>query len=230
MQAVETRHPPGGVAIITGELTRYVQSMRSVMSLKIPPRSVSVWRAGVLVAENVNQAIRSILDNDAMQWVWLMGDDHTFPDDIVLKLLDRDVDVVAPLCLNRAPPMDPVVVQPDGKGGRRLKYLEDMPASGLYRLQPDETCGDAGLLIRRHVLEKLGDPWCARKRSGGNSGEDQDFTARLQEEGFAIHIDVDNPIGHIMNTIVEPVHEDGHWQVRLVGGGRMVCQLGAMRR
>jgi hypothetical protein len=230
MQGIESRHPPGGVAIITGELTRYVQSMRSVMQLVVPPNSMSVWRAGVLVAENVNRAIRDVLANPDMRWVWLMGDDHTFPADIVMKLLDREVDVVAPMCLNRAPPMDPVIVQPDGNGGRRLKYLEDMPASGLYRLQPGETCGDAGLLIRRHVLEKIGDPWCARKKSGGNSGEDQDFTARIQEEGFGIHIDVDNPIGHITGTTIEPVRGDNGWEVRLVAGNRVMCQLGPVRR
>lgn len=169
MQGASTDHPPGGVCLITGELTRYVQSMRAAVSLRVPPGSALAWNAGPLVAFNINTSLQSVMDNPSLEWAWLMGDDHTYPPDILLKLLDRRVDVVVPLCLNRAPPLDPTIIGPTG-----LRYLEDLPTSGLYELQPDETCGDAGMLIRRRVLEKLGPNFHELKKSGSHNAEDQE--------------------------------------------------------
>lgn len=127
MQGIETRHGPGGIAIITGEQLRYVQAMRCIEALRVPPGSTGIWRAGVLVAHNINLAFQTAMDNPKLEWVWLMGDDHTFPSDILIKLLDREVDCIVPLCLNRAPPMDPTIITAD----RNLKRIEDLPASSL---------------------------------------------------------------------------------------------------
>lgn len=229
MQAVPSRHGPGGVCLITGELTRYGKAMQSCMGLKMPPGSALSWMMGVLVAHNINEAIKGVMANPKLEWVWLMGDDHTFPPDVLLNLLDREVDVVAPLCLNRAPPMDPVIIDM-GASPPRLRYLEDMPASGLYKLGPNEVCGDAGLLVRRHILEKIGYPWHQLKKSGGHNAEDREFIARVKDAGFDVYVDLDNPIGHIAAVEFIPVKVGDHWEVRINCGGSHVCDLGTMNR
>ena len=113
-----------------------------------------------------------------------------------MKLLDRDVDVVVPLCLHRAPPFNTTVV--DRRGGeRRVMGVADMPASGLFELEPGMSCGDAGMLIRRPVLEALEQPFYDQRRSGAFSSEDQAFTTKIAEAGFRVHVDCDTAIGHI---------------------------------
>ena len=229
MQVWPSNHPPGGVCLITGELTRYALAQQSIMSLKLPPGSINAWFTGMLVAKSLNSALQSVIDNPTLQWAWIMGDDHTFEPETVFKLLDRDKDVIAPLCLNRLPPMDPTIIEHDKK---RMKYLEDLPkGGGLYRLKASETCGDAGLLIRRHVLEKIGAPWYDHRISGSINAEDQAFIQRIKDAGFDVFVDLDVRLGHIGNVVYAPVLKAGGWEVRIIGGGaRHVCDLGPSPR
>lgn len=222
MQAVQTPHPPGAVCLASGEIARYGVSLQHLARLQVPNGSLLAWHMGVLVAENLNLGLDAMMANDTLQWAWIMGDDHTYDAEIVLRLLDHDLDVVAPLCLNRYPPMDPSIV--NATVGRQ-KYLEEMPTSGLYKLGPDETCGDAGLLIRRRVLEKLERPYYDRLRSGSFKSEDQAFTRKLHDAGFPVWVDVDRPIGHIASVAVQPIVKAGVWNVRLVGGMKHIVDL-----
>lgn len=216
MQAVPSDHPPGAIAMITGDITRYAVAMQSVMALKVPPGSVNAWNMGVLIGKMLNQAFQTMMDNKSLQWVWVMGDDHTFAPDVITRLLDRNVDVIAPLCLNRVPPMDPTIVDHEKV---RMVYLEDLPLSGLYKLGPTETCGDAGLLIRRKVLEAIPAPWYDHRISGSMAAEDQAFVRRVKDAGFDVYIDLDTAIGHIGHTEFFPIKKNGHWEVRMTGSG-----------
>ena len=214
--------------MVSGDITRYALSMQKFTALVVPDGSVMAWNTGVLIAKSINNAFQTMLDNPALQWAWIMGDDHTYDPDVVLRLLDREVDVVAPLCLNRLPPMDPTVVDHDK---RRMKYLEDMPTSGLYQLAQNETCGDAGLLVRRSVLEAMPSPWYNNRISGAINAEDQAFVQRIKDGGTQVHIDLDVHLGHIGHVNFLPVVKDGKWEIRLMGGGaRHICDLGPFPR
>lgn len=229
MQGWPSKHPPGAVCMITGELTRYAISMQCVNSLRVPPKSALSWFTGVLIAKSLNAAFQQVMDNPALQWAWVMGDDHVFDQDCLLRLLDREKDVVAPFCLNRLPPFDPTVVDHNQK---RMKYLEEMPASGLYKLQRHETCGDAGLLIRRNVLEALAPIWYDTRKSGAIAAEDQAFVRRIHDAGFDIYYDLDNHIGHLGTANIFPVRKGNRWEVRLTGGAesRHICDLAPLER
>lgn len=223
MQGVPSKHPAGAVCLITGDLTRYAVAMQSIMGLKVPPGTHMPWNMGMLVARSLNGAFQTMMQTPSLQWVWVMGDDHTFDPDVVLKLLDRELDAVAPLCLNRLPPMDPTIVDHDKA---RMKYLEELPLGGLYTLGPNETCGDAGLLLRRRVLETIPAPWYDHRISGAVASEDQAFVQRIKDAGFSVHIDLDVRIGHIGHSVFEPIIKDGHWEVRMTGGGmRHICDI-----
>lgn len=223
-----SRHPPGAIAMISGDLTRYAASMHSLCGLVAPAGSVLAWHMGCLISRSLNDAFSVVMDNPTLQWVWVMGDDHTFEPDILLKLLDRDKDIVLPLCLNRAPPIDPTIVETQHM---RMKYLEEIPLEGLYKLQENETCGDAGLLIRRNALEKLGPPWYEQRRSGAFTPDDQEFVEKIKEAGFEIFVDMDVCLGHIAAVEFKPVRKNGHWEVRMTGGGkRHIADLGVMSR
>ena len=231
MQGWPSKHPPGAVCLVTGELTRYALSMQCINSLKAPPGSGLSWFTGVLIAKSINLSFQTVIDNPKFQWAWLMGDDHIFDPEILLRLLDRGKDIVVPLCLNRLPPFDPTVVDHTYK---RMKYLEELPTSGLYKLKENETCGDAGMLVSRQALEKLGPVWYERKKSGAHSAEDQEFIAKVKENGFDIWYDLDNPIGHIGSVTYMPVRRDDKWQVRMMGGtggtAQHIADLAPMER
>lgn len=211
----------------TGDSVRYSISAQSFHSLKVPPNSAVSWQVGMLIGRALNQAFQVCMDRADLAWVWIMGDDHTYEPDVILRLLDHNLDAVAPLCLNRLPPMDPVIVEhdhltPNGKG--RLKYLEDMPTAGLYKLRKEETCGDAGLLLKRRVLEATGPHWHDRK-SGSIDAEDQSYCRKIQEAGFDIHIDCDQVLTHITPIANKPVVRDGRWEIQLLSGGRPLLQM-----
>lgn len=214
--------------MITGDLARYTESMQAFEALMSPPGSFSAWHTGVLIARSLNDAFKVVMDNPKMQWVWVMGDDHTYAPDTLLKLLDRELDVVLPLCLNRLPPMDPIIIDHEKQ---RMKYLEELPSSGLYKLKPHETCGDAGLLVRRQVLEAIPYPWYDNRKSGAMAADDQAFVKRIKDAGFDVYMDLDVQMGHIGHINYVPVRgPDGAWQIRLMGGRRMVAQLAPMAR
>lgn len=225
MQVVSTPHPPGAICMATGEIARFATSLQCYHRVHVPNGSMDAWHAGVLVAENLNLGLEAMMAMPSLQWAWIMGDDHVYEADILLRLLDRNVDVIAPLCLNRYPPLDPSIVTPAGQ-----KHLEDLPTTGLYKLAPDETCGDAGLLMRRSVLDKLARPFYDRLRSGSFKSEDQAFTRKIHEAGFAVWIDLEHTIGHLAVNGVHPVVKDGRWNVRLTGGHRHIVDIVPSRR
>lgn len=220
MRGVASRHPPGVVAICSGDLARYTAAMRSISNLSAPAGSLEHWWQSNNIANSINTAFKAMIDNPAYQWCWLMGDDHTFPEDVLLRLLDRDEDVVVPMCLNRYPPFDVTIV----KGGK-VKPLEEVPSGGLYRLGEGETVGDAGMLVRRRVIEAIDFPWYDRLRSGALGVDDQCFVERVKGAGFAVHVDLDVRIGHMSPFTMLPAWVDGRWVVRLGCGGQPVVDI-----
>ena len=166
-----------------------------------------------------------------------MGDDHVYRPDILMKLLDREVSAVIPFVLNRQPPMDSTVaiwydMENPTVPGRdfRMKFLEEFPRSGLYKLADNETCGDAGLLLRRPVLEAVEKPWYDTRRSGGWATDDQAFTRRIREAGFPLHVDMDVPMGHLQPMAIVPlVTGDDKWAIRLIAGTKTVVDFVPVR-
>ena len=205
-----------------GDLARYTSAMRSISATQAPPGSVDWWWQSTNIADTINRAFRATLENPALGWCALMGDDHVYPPDLFLKLADRDVDVVVPLCVNRYPPFGATITV-----GGRLKPWSELPESGLYELQDGENVGDAGMLVRRHVLEAFDPPWYDRLRSGSLGVDDQCFVARLKESGFKVHVDMDNRIGHMTPFTMFPIFAEGRWKVRLICGGQMVADIEA---
>ena len=232
MQGIPSSLPPGSVCMITGEIVRYAQSMQALQALIAPAGSILSWHMGMLVARSINDAFATVMEKPELQWAWIMGDDHTYSPDILMSLIKRDKEVIVPLCLNRVPPMDPTIVQVDPEHNTRgLKPLEDLPTSGLYKLGPNESCGDAGMLIRRSVLEKSGPKWYERMKSGAHQAEDDEFVAKLKMLGFDIYVDLDDRIGHIGAVNFVPEIVDGKWVVRSIGAGyRRIADLKVGKR
>jgi hypothetical protein len=208
----------GVVGVNSGYLGRYREFDIHLGQLEVPPGTRISWQVGLNVAFGFNQMARRMTADD--EWLWILGDDHTFDACVLRQLLDRNVDIVVPLCLRRAYPFAPVIHarKDDGKW-EWLGWKPIEGRSGLVNLAdalPDgwiPAVGNAGMLVRRRVFNTMADPWFEVGHTNPElGGSDLWFCAKAVEAGFAIHVDTDVGIGHITHAAIWPEKTaDGVW-------------------
>lgn len=204
----DTGHAPGTVIVSSASLARYAEFWISLESVVVPHGTRLVSVRGADIPHQFNEGIRN-MEGD---WCWFLGDDHTFAPDLLLKLLDRQVDVVLPVVPRRDPPFVPVLMHgPIAPLMSRYNWSE-LPLTGLLQLPVGDSGGQAGALVRKSVLDKLGDPWFeGGQLQKGRLMEDMYFVKRLHDLGVPIHIDCDQVLPHIANITVKPMKHDGRW-------------------
>lgn len=203
----------GTIGIISGARTCYPDFGRALTICAKPDDTRLIWTESSDIVGNCNTICR----NYRGDWIWFLGDDHVFDPDLLPRLLERNVDVVVPLCLKRTPPYDPVVY--GGQNGRGEYYVADLPGGGITEVH---AAGSAGMLVRRHVLEAIGDPWF---ESHGGLNEDLTFCAKVREAGFRIWCDVDCRLGHLSTHTVWPARRDGGWHADIELDRRLMLPL-----
>lgn len=209
-------HPAGAICIASGELSRYPSFPHALVNLYRPKGTTIQWNCGLNVAANFNMGVREGLEAGA-QWVWIMGDDHEFEQDVLLRLLERNVDILVPVVIRRQPPFIPVLFkkpQDDTPFGQFPPYhWSELPQHGLHEVH---ACGNAGMLIRRHVLEAMTDPWFETGCMGKEyANEDVYFCTKAHQAGFRIFADMDVQMDHWTPVSVRPVRHHGQWAVAI---------------
>lgn len=206
------KHPKGVIGIATAPLGRYREFDLCVSNLEMPQGCQIDWRMGVNVAFHFNNMIRSMLSNDEFEWVWILGDDHTFEPDVLIRLLERDVDVVTPFCLRRANPFNPVLATGKNGGYKACSFQTVDGKKGLMDIT-SYTVGNAGTLIRRKVCETIPEPWYENgKIDPEKESCDLYFCTKIKEYGFKSYLDLDVLFGHIFHAVVFPERkQDGSW-------------------
>ena len=216
--STQSAYPPGVVAVPSGHLSRYTAFWISLFSLQVPPGSRVSLTQGVSVGENLNISVRNMLiPNPEMQWVFILGDDHTFRSDILMQLLAHDKDIVVPLCPLRSLPFKPSVFKDRPNGSCTAIEWSEIPMEGLT---PIDGTGYAGGLFKRIVFDTVKDPWWDMGPMGSSKyplwGEDLWFCRKVRDAGFTILLDPTIPVGHITTTILNPIRtEEGGWGVAL---------------
>ena len=208
-----SKHPPGTIGIYSDHIARFVDFSVSIRALEVPEGSVFSWSRGVYLAYNTNQFIRE-LDGD---WLFLMDDDHRFEPDILMKLLDHKLDVVVALTSKKFPPYQPVLYEEQevvrGNGHLTMGSAGKVPLDldGLSGLVEVTACGKPGMLIRKHVLDAMSDPWCEYKDSE-QGAEDFDLCNKIRAAGFKIFADLELPLAHMAAYAVTKVRDpNGKW-------------------
>jgi hypothetical protein len=206
---------PGTIALPTAEIGRFTMFMVSMAGTRQPNDTHLSVMASASVTENLNGVMRNLRDADA--WVWILGDDHTWLSGCLMKLLETmdehdEIDVLVPLVVKRNPPWHLVVFKDAGTfedGMPRWKPFdwEEIPETGVFEV---DAAGSAGMLVRREVLDTLGDPWFE------NSGkvilnEDVTFCKKVTEAGFRIFATADATMGHLGIFNVRPLRRGGRW-------------------
>jgi hypothetical protein len=206
---------PGTIALPTAEIGRFTMFTVSLAGTRQPPDTNLSIMASASVTENLNAVIRHLRDED--EWVWILGDDHVWEHDCLVRLLQAmeenlDADIIVPLVVKRNPPWHLVVfkeagIHHDGLPRWRPYQWDEIPASGVFEV---DAAGSAGMLVRREVLDRMGDPWF-RSTGGVILNEDVTFCADARELGFRIFASADVTMGHLGIFNVRPVRRDGRW-------------------
>lgn len=200
--------PPGTIITPQGEQPRFAFFYASLLQMvgRYPQAMLNPdgsprirWVQGVDIAFNMNHAIRNLYPGS--QWVWIIGDDHIWHPDIIYKLWQRQVDIVAPLCLKRSTPHEPVQwdlnMQP-------MPINKDEPP-GMRKVG---IIGGAGMLLSLNAIEKIGDPWFRFLPTNTERwGEDIWFCRRAAEVGLDVWADNEVWLGHLNVMQVWPRYD-----------------------
>lgn len=199
----------GSIAYLVSDLARYDEFYESLRHTVTPDGTITYKAMGVDIVSKLNEAIK-VMKGD---WIWFLGDDHVWHHELLMKLLDRDVDVVVPLCSRRKPPFSPTIFKNDKRSDGQwgvMNWNEIPQTSGLLKVEG--RIGTAGMLIRKKVLDKIGFPWFEIGQECSHLlQEDMYFCKKIQEAGFDIYCDLDHPIGHIFRGVVWPISNGVTW-------------------
>lgn len=203
MYFLECDHKPGTVIIVSHELSRYSDFSISLVRLKAPVGSIMFWQKSVEIVKSINHGIRNMQG----EWVFILGDDHAFHGDVLMHLLDSGKEVIAPMCAQRAYPFYPVAYLEDngdmfkhGPWGT-LEPFTIMEVAGI---------GSAGMLIRKNVLDAVGDPWFeVGQMNREHISEDLHFCRKVRQKGFKVCVDTRQALGHITPATILPIVLDG---------------------
>jgi len=216
-----TSHGPGMIALSSGDCARYAACRDSIEGLQRPPSTIRYTSHGLSVAENWNKAAAVFLSTSTptLEWMFLVNDDHIYPPDTLLRLLDRNVEVVTGLYTFRSLPFRPILFDRLHEDGRHVLGLE-LPNTRLdsaSALIPIVACGDGAMLVRRSVFERVEPPWWSYGLiDSDRSDHDLIFCERLRNAGITIHADLSVPIGHVTPLMLMPLQRpDGAWIVQI---------------
>jgi hypothetical protein len=205
---------PGTVGVVSGELMRYSEFIRSLHRLEMPNGTMLRHSCGLEVARNRNELARDV----AGEWLFMVDDDQVLLPGTLKQLLgtlrEGYFDVVAPLVLRRTPPWQTVAYLRDPQ-------VDPTPFevgfhTGVVEV---EAVGTGAILIHRRVFDKLEKPYfrVGQLRSEYMQ-EDVEFCKRVREAGFTIGVDTSCPVGHLTTMAVWPGRDAADKQlVALVG-------------
>jgi hypothetical protein len=182
-----------------GDLWRLYQALP-------PGTPLPQWRVGVDLCYSLNSAIRAAPPD--VEAFWFIGDDHTFAPDVLERLWKHNVPVIVPYCLKRNAPHQPVTMNEAG-----ACIVPGANQTGLWQVP---LVGSAGMLVRRHVMDHIGDPWFSVPNRPGQErqSEDLEFCRKVGGLGYPIYVDLDTQIGHITRVEVWPSrHPTAGWVV-----------------
>jgi len=131
-----------------------------------------------------NSCVRDTLKNKS-DYLFLLDVDILAPSNVIEKLIEKDKDVISGPYHLKEPPYRPLAYKKSDKKGI-YDLITDIDEHKLYEV---DGIGGGCLLIKREVLEKIGDPCFHFSLDGKDIGEDLYFSHRAKENGFEIWYD-----------------------------------------
>lgn len=197
---------PGTIVLASYYTGRYTDFEISMERLVAPKGTKFIRARGSSSAKNQNVGVR----NREGGWVWFIDDDHTFTDDLLLRLLARDKPIVAPLVPMRYPPFELVLykrldIVADAQhhvASFEEEFYKMSDLDGMTGLIQVQGLPKAGCLVREEIWAKMPDPWF---RIGllhpDDIEDDKYFMWEVRERyGYDLWCDTDLVVNHL-NTV-----------------------------
>lgn len=218
----------GMIGMASGDFLRHAQFVTSLMGLEKPVGTVFMQSYGFSVAINWNNIAKVFLEHeDHLEWLLLVEDDHFLPQNALLKLLSRNVDIVSALYVQRQIPFTPVIFDKIDETGKVYYHPLKKGEHGLVEVA---ACGGGCLLIRRIVFETVKPPYWYYGDSDYKDATNHDinFSKKARKAGFKLWVDLDLPIIHLASIPVVPYRDaSGEWHTRLTHGPDKIIEVGA---
>jgi hypothetical protein len=171
---------------------------------KLTPRfeflQVVVGRMHVHVARE-EMAKKALLAN--VDYLFMIDDDMTAPDDLFEKLYADDKDIVAPLAFTRNFPHKPVMYRceegwdPVSQVDRFTNFpIVNYPKDKLVQV---DAVGFGAVLIKMEVIRTMPSPWFMNPYK---TGEDINFCYQARKFRFMTWMDTRVKLGHVSHPVV----------------------------
>lgn len=172
--------------------------------LKLTPRfeflQVVIGRMHVHVAreEMAKKAVEANAD-----YLFMIDDDMTCPDDLFEKLYADDKDIVAPLAFTRNFPHKPVMYR-CVEGWDSVSNCDTFTNFPIMNYPKDklvqvDAVGFGAVLIKMEVIRKMKSPWFMNPYK---TGEDINFCYEAKKYGFSTWMDTRVKLGHVSHPVV----------------------------
>ena len=226
-----TGFPPGTIITAAGITPRYYEFQMSLEGLHVPAGTKLHIERSCDVTQNFNKGVRDMTG----EWAWFLGDDHSFAPDVLLKFLGYQVDVVVPITPCKIAPWMPCMMHGPSEGepfwheGMLLYDWSQLSGPGLMALPKGDFIGQAGMLVRKPVLDKLGYPWFkAGQLDPGRLQEDMMFCHELQQLGYTVWVDRDVIFDHYVVMGVTARRHQGQYVPALKSGRNVLVMPDAV--
>lgn len=171
----------------------YAGFVKCFLSMQKPECMVHIQERSV-VHYSRNLIVEAMLNLDKTDYLFFLDSDMMFHEDVLMRLLEHDKDIIGALAFKRTEPHIPCIMKKREDGYHNIVQYPQ----GLFEI---DAIGMAGTLIKREVLEKMTKPYF---HFDNGLGEDMNFCKEAQAKGFRIWTDSTIKMGHItQKTITE---------------------------
>ena len=220
----DTGFPPGTIVVAASMQPRFYEFLMSMERLLVPSGTRYLLSRGCDITHNFNDGIQKASGD----WIWFMGDDHSFAPDMLLKLLAHRVSIVIPPTSCKIIPWLPCIMHGNGtltswKSSMPLYTWAELSHKKLFALPVGDFIGQAGMLVSRAVFNDWPYPWFkAGQQDPGLLQEDMTFCRELQARGNTIYIDAGQILDHWSICGITTRFHNGEYVPGLIWGDEVV--------
>lgn len=172
-----------------------------IMQERTGKYSFALSTIGAVLTPIAREKIAEVAIENKFDYLFMIDDDMISPPDLIFKLLEHNVDIVAALAFTRYSPHNPVIYNVnDGIDSvTGTKYFINNVAYTYPKdtLVQCDAVGFGAVLIKVPVLKKVQERFGKMFQSTTSAGEDILFCHHAGELGIKIHCDTKNKIGHL---------------------------------
>jgi len=224
----DSGHTHGTIIVAAASTPRYYEFQLSLDAVGAPQGTKLHIERSCDITQNFNGGIKKMVGD----WAWFLGDDHAFDPTMLMRLLSHNVDIVVPITSCKSAPWMPCIMHgPEDPNeiwheNLPLYHWDELSGIGLFPLPAGDFIGQAGMLVRKPVLDKIGYPWfkCGQIDKG-RLQEDMYFCHEVQKLGYTVYIDQEQVLDHYFTHCITARKVEGKWCPALKGTNNHVMVL-----